>query len=80
MIVHGMRDTNVSPENTLAAVRDLDKANIPYELLTFDNEGHGMNRAGNRTELFKRIAAFFEKSFADSSSPNCTRRLTCRSR
>jgi dipeptidyl aminopeptidase/acylaminoacyl peptidase len=64
MIVHGMRDTNVSPENTLAAVRDLDKAGISYELLTFDNEGHGINRAGNRELLLRRVAEFFAESFA----------------
>ena len=64
LIVHGMRDTNVSPGNTLAAVRDLDKAGIPYELLTFDNEGHGINRAGNRELLLRRVAEFFEESFA----------------
>jgi dipeptidyl aminopeptidase/acylaminoacyl peptidase len=66
LIVHGMRDTNVSPENTTAAVRDLDRAGIGYELLTFDNEGHGIYRAGNRTELFRRVAAFFENAFANS--------------
>jgi dipeptidyl aminopeptidase/acylaminoacyl peptidase len=64
LIVHGLRDSNVSPENTKAAIRDLDRAGIPYELLTFDNEGHGIYRAGNRTELFKRIAGFFESAFA----------------
>ena len=64
LIVHGMRDTNVSPENTLAAVRDLDKAGIPYERLTFDNEGHGINRAGNREQLLRRVAEFFEDAFA----------------
>ena len=66
LIVHGMRDTNVSPENTRAAIRDLDRAGIGYELLTFDNEGHGIYRAANRTALFERVAAFFEESFADS--------------
>ena len=65
MIVHGMRDSNVSPENTRAAVRDLDRTGIRYELLTFDNEGHGINRAGNREALFKRVAEFFEESFAN---------------
>jgi dipeptidyl aminopeptidase/acylaminoacyl peptidase len=66
LIVHGMRDTNVSPENTKAAVRDLDEAGIRYELLTFDNEGHGIYRAANRTLLFERVAAFFEAAFARS--------------
>jgi dipeptidyl aminopeptidase/acylaminoacyl peptidase len=63
LIVHGMADSNVSPENTRAAVRDLDKAGVPYELLTFDNEGHGIYRAGNRETLFKRVADFFEQAF-----------------
>jgi dipeptidyl aminopeptidase/acylaminoacyl peptidase len=64
LIVHGMRDTNVSPENTKAAIRDLDRAGIRYDLLTFDNEGHGIYRAGNRTELFVRVAAFFGGAFS----------------
>jgi dipeptidyl aminopeptidase/acylaminoacyl peptidase len=68
LIVHGLRDTNVSPENTKAAVRDLDKAGIRYELLTFDNEGHGIYRAGNRTLLFERVAKFFELAFAGKNS------------
>jgi dipeptidyl aminopeptidase/acylaminoacyl peptidase len=64
LIVHGMKDSNVSPENTKAAVRDLDRAGIPYELLTFDNEGHGIYRASNREILFRRVAQFFEQAFA----------------
>jgi dipeptidyl aminopeptidase/acylaminoacyl peptidase len=33
-------------------------------LLTFDDEGHGIYRAGNREELFRRSAEFLLKSFA----------------
>jgi dipeptidyl aminopeptidase/acylaminoacyl peptidase len=64
LIVHGMKDTNVSPGNTRAAVKDLDHKGIPYELLTFDDEGHGIYRAGNREMLFKRVAEFFDDAFA----------------
>ena len=67
LIVHGMKDSNVSPENTLAAIGDLDRAGIGYDLLTFDNEGHGINRASNREMLFQRVAAFFTDAFAKSS-------------
>jgi dipeptidyl aminopeptidase/acylaminoacyl peptidase len=63
MIVHGLKDSNVSPANTDAAIRDLDRAGIPYTLLTFDNEGHGIYRTSNRETLFKRVAAFFEEAF-----------------
>lgn len=65
LIVHGLKDSNVSPENTWAAKRDLDKAGIPYDLLTFDNEGHGIYRAGNREELFRRVAEFLARSFGE---------------
>ncbi len=64
MIVHGLKDSNVSPANTHAAIRDLDRVGIPYTLLTFDNEGHGIYRAGNREALFSRVAEFFEDAFA----------------
>jgi dipeptidyl aminopeptidase/acylaminoacyl peptidase len=67
MIVHGLRDSNVSPANTRAAQADLDRAGIPYELLTFDDEGHGIYRAGNREELFRRSAEFLLKSFDQSN-------------
>ena len=63
LIVHGLKDSNVSPENTWAAKRDLDRSGIPYELLTFDNEGHGIYRAGNREALFRRVADFLARSF-----------------
>ncbi len=65
LIVHGFRDTNVSPENTSAACRDLDRAGIAYELLTFADEGHGIHRAGNRETLFRRMATFFEEAFGE---------------
>jgi Tol biopolymer transport system component/dienelactone hydrolase len=58
-IVHGLADSNVSPENTHHACRDLDHAGIPYDLLTFDDEGHGIYKARNRQALLERMAAFF---------------------
>lgn len=67
LIVHGLKDSNVSPQNTWAAKRDLDKAEIPYDLLTFDNEGHGIYRAGNREQLFRRVEAFLARSFDQSN-------------
>lgn len=58
-IVHGLADSNVSPENTHLAYRELDQAGIPYDLLTFDDEGHGIYKAGNRQALLERMASFF---------------------
>jgi dipeptidyl aminopeptidase/acylaminoacyl peptidase len=64
MIVHGLADSNVSPANTDVAVEDLDRRGIPYRLLTFPDEGHGIYKAGNRARWLGEMAAFFAESFA----------------
>ena len=67
LIVHGLRDPNVTPVNTELACAALDAAGIPYELLTFDNEGHGIWKRDNRRTLFERLTQFFAAAFdADS--------------
>jgi dipeptidyl aminopeptidase/acylaminoacyl peptidase len=63
LIVHGLRDPNVTPVNTELACAALDAAGIPYELLTFDNEGHGIWKRDNRRVLFERLAQFFAAAF-----------------
>jgi dipeptidyl aminopeptidase/acylaminoacyl peptidase len=63
LIVHGLRDPNVTPVNTELACAALDGAGISYELLTFDDEGHGIWKRENRRVLFERLARFFADSF-----------------
>lgn len=66
MIVHGLADSNVGPENTHTAVRELAAAGIPHEVMLFENEGHGVFRRSNVAEYLRRSAAFFEAAFANS--------------
>jgi len=63
LIVHGLADSNVSPENTRQACRDLSAAGLPYELLTFPDEGHGIYKVSNREVLLLRMDAFFSAAF-----------------
>lgn len=63
LIVQGLRDPNVTPEN-VRTVRDaLDRAGIAYHVLTFDNEGHGIARPDNQRTLYRRLAGFFTEAF-----------------
>jgi dipeptidyl aminopeptidase/acylaminoacyl peptidase len=64
LIVHGLRDPNVSPRNTEVACDALAKAGIPFELLTFENEGHGIWRPANRRILLERLLRLFGAAFA----------------
>lgn len=67
LIVHGLRDPNVTPVNTELARAALDAAGIAYDLLTFDDEGHGIWKRNNRRLLFERLAQFFSDAFAAES-------------
>jgi dipeptidyl aminopeptidase/acylaminoacyl peptidase len=66
LIVQGMRDPNVTPENVRAVRAALDAARVPHDLLAFDDEGHGIMKPANRKVLYRRLAQFFAEAFASS--------------
>jgi dipeptidyl aminopeptidase/acylaminoacyl peptidase len=59
LIVQGAMDPNVTPENVRLVVERLEAANIPYELLEFSDEGHGISKPANQIVLYQRLVAFF---------------------
>jgi dipeptidyl aminopeptidase/acylaminoacyl peptidase len=63
LIVQGLQDPNVTPENVSVVARALEREGISYELLTFEDEGHGISRPENLRTLYPRLADFFEESF-----------------
>ncbi|THD85610.1 S9 family peptidase [Aliigemmobacter aestuarii] len=65
MIVHGLADSNVGPENTHVALRELTAAGIPHEAMLFENEGHGVFRRSNVETYLTRSAAFLERAFRE---------------
>ena len=66
LIVQGMRDPNVTPENLEVVRRALEAADIAHDVLTFEDEGHGIRKQANRRRLYRRLADFFAAAFADS--------------
>ena len=65
LIVQGLQDPNVTPDNVHAVTKVLDKLEIPYELLTFEDEGHGIARPKNLKILYRHLAGFFEAAFSE---------------
>ncbi len=63
LIVQGALDPNVSPENVRQVRQRLEARNIPYEVLVFDDEGHGVIKPVNQEMLYERLASFFEEAF-----------------
>lgn len=64
LIIQGLKDPNVTPDNVDAVIQALEQHNTSYELLTFEDEGHGISRPENLKTLYPRLANFFEKPFA----------------
>jgi dipeptidyl aminopeptidase/acylaminoacyl peptidase len=65
LIVQGLQDPNVTPEN-VRTVRDaLDRAGVPYQVLAFEDEGHGISRPANQKTLYLRLQEFFGQACAE---------------
>jgi dipeptidyl aminopeptidase/acylaminoacyl peptidase len=63
LIVQGALDPNVSPENVHQVRQRLEAHKIPYKLLVFEDEGHGIVKPANQEELYPRMANFFAQAF-----------------
>ncbi len=64
LIVQGLTDPNVTPENVRLMRAALGEEGIGYQLLTFEDEGHGIHRPKNHRLLYPRLAEFFGQAFA----------------
>jgi dipeptidyl aminopeptidase/acylaminoacyl peptidase len=64
LIVQGLQDPNVTPENVSAVETALKDAGIEYDLLGFEDEGHGIYKPQNQRVLYPRLAQFFEEAFS----------------
>ena len=63
LIVQGLKDPNVTPKNVRVVAQALESRSISYELLTFEDEGHGISRPENLRTLYPCLADFFEGAF-----------------
>lgn len=63
MIVQGMNDPNVTPDNVRVVKAALDEAGVEYSVLAFDDEGHGILKPHNLKTLYPALAQFFAEAF-----------------
>ena len=65
LIIQGMQDPNVTPQNVTVVREKLDEAGVEYGVLAFDDEGHGISKPKNQKRLYNELAQFFESAFAE---------------
>jgi dipeptidyl aminopeptidase/acylaminoacyl peptidase len=63
LIVQGLRDPNVTPENVRAAGVALQAGGVGFQTLVFEDEGHGISRPKNQKVLYEQLATFFGEAF-----------------
>ena len=63
LIVQGLQDPNVTPDNVRVVTEALQNAGVEYELLAFEDEGHGVYRPANQKKLYQTLHQFFESAF-----------------
>jgi dipeptidyl aminopeptidase/acylaminoacyl peptidase len=68
LIVQGAQDPNVTPENVRQVVTRLEQYSVPYEILVFEDEGHGIGKPANQKVLYERLAAFFDQALGESAT------------
>ncbi len=62
LLVHGTADDNVHWHNTVMLTDKLVKAGKPYELLLYSGATHRVYRPDQRTDEYRRVLEFFEKT------------------
>jgi len=62
LLIHGMADDNVVFENSTALMATLQRAKIPFELMTYPGTTHFYNGEAVQTHLWTTIARFLERT------------------
>ena len=72
LIVHGLADDNVHPQNTVVMSNALIEAELPFEQAFYPGEKHGFE-AGSMRHFFARMEEFFDRALTPGPSPTSGR-------
>ena len=62
LIVHGMADDNVFFDNTVQMIDTLQKAAIPFEMMTYPGKRHGIVGEAETTQMWNMYLDFFNRN------------------
>jgi dipeptidyl-peptidase-4 len=61
LLIHGMADDNVLFTHSTMLMQTLQDAAIPFELMTYPGEKHGITGSGQRVHVYRAITDFFHR-------------------
>jgi len=60
-VLHGENDPRVPVGEAEQIAEEVERQGLPVELLTFDDEGHGISKRENRIEAYTRVVDFLDE-------------------
>ena len=69
LLLHGAIDDNVHPQNTMQFAYELQKAQLPFEMMLYPRSRHGVTEPALLAHLSALKLAFVEKTLGRPSSP-----------
>jgi dipeptidyl aminopeptidase/acylaminoacyl peptidase len=70
MIIHGTRDPRVPIGEAQQIHAALEQRKLPVELMTFDDEGHGLSKRKNRLVAYPAVVRFLDRHVKRAKSGN----------
>ncbi len=64
LLLHGMADDNVVFENSTRIMAELQSKSIPFDLMLYPGERHGVRTPAKAVQLWKTYLAFFKRTLA----------------
>jgi len=65
MLIHGMADDNVLFTHSTMLMQQLQEASVPFELMTYPGEKHGITGRGQRVHVYRTITDFMNRQLKD---------------
>jgi dipeptidyl-peptidase-4 len=62
LLLHGMADDNVVFENSTWIMASLQASSVPFDLMLFPGERHGVSTPAKQVQLWKTHLAFFKRT------------------
>jgi dipeptidyl-peptidase-4 len=67
LLLHGMADDNVLVSNTIAVMADLQSRGVPFDLMMFPGQRHGVQGEMRQLQLWRTYLAFFKRELGGAA-------------
>lgn len=68
LLIHGLADNNVLPQNSTMLAKALQDKDIPFEMMLYPGKRHGIRGLATRRHLFKSVMRYLERNLKNPAN------------